>query len=70
MKFVVALFVLKLITLAGSTATTLGFVSLFAFKDSLGLYTWPLFGAGFAAVLVGELGAYLLARFMVKPEQP
>jgi hypothetical protein len=65
MPYVIAQFCLKLITLAGSTATTLWLVSFVAF-EALVPYRWELLGWGFAAVAVGEFGSYLLGRYLLR----
>ncbi len=63
MASIVLLFLFKLITLAGSTATTLWLVSFVAF-ETLATYRWELLLGGIAAVAVGEGGSYLLGRAM------
>ncbi|GLK54933.1 hypothetical protein JOD31_002093 [Methylopila capsulata] len=57
-----ALLALKLVSLAGSIATTAGFVGLFAFKDLLGPHVATLLIGGFLAIAVGEGAAWLVAR--------
>lgn len=61
MNSMIFMFILKLVTLAGSTATTLWLISFFAF-ESLAAYRWELLLGGIALVALGEGGSYLLAR--------
>lgn len=62
MTMLLTLLFLKLITLAGSLATTAGFVGLFAFRDVLGPHLVTLWVGGFAAIVLGEGGAWLVGR--------
>lgn len=62
MNFLIVFLMLKLVTLAGSLATTAGFVGLFAFRDVLGPHLVALWVGGFAAIALGEGGAWLLGR--------
>ncbi|MFC3691435.1 hypothetical protein [Chenggangzhangella methanolivorans] len=66
MGTVAALLALKLLTLAGSTATTAWLVSFLFFTETLAAYRWELFLGGFAAIAIGELGAALLGRKAAK----
>lgn len=62
MKLPIVLLILKLVTLGGSLATTAGLVGLFAFRDVLGPHLVALWVGGFAAIALGEGGAWLLGR--------
>ncbi|MFJ7440118.1 hypothetical protein ACIQW5_20915 [Methylorubrum thiocyanatum] len=62
MNLLIVLLMLKLVTLAGSLATTAGLVGLFAFRDVLGPHLVALWVGGFAAIALGEGGAWLLGR--------
>ncbi|TDR87199.1 hypothetical protein [Enterovirga rhinocerotis] len=53
-KTVGPIFLLKLLSLAGSIASTLGFLTFFFF-EGLVPYRWWLIGGGTALVLVAEL---------------
>ncbi len=64
MGAIVGMFAFKLITLAGSIATTLAVVSFFAFSETLAPWFWQLLVSGFIAIGVGEGGALLLARHL------
>ncbi|MGH1417396.1 MAG: hypothetical protein ACRBCJ_00910 [Hyphomicrobiaceae bacterium] len=58
------LFIFKIVSLAGSIASTVGLVGIFAFKETLGAYTSHLIVGGFTAIAVGELAGYVLAKSM------
>ncbi|CAA2100604.1 MULTISPECIES: hypothetical protein [Methylobacterium] len=62
MNVLIAMLALKILTLAGSTATTIGLVGLFAFRDTLGPHLVPLWVGGFLAIALGEGGTWLIAR--------
>lgn len=62
----IAIMLLKLLTLAGSIALTAGFVGLFAFKDTLGPHLVALWLGGFLAVAAGEGGAWWIGRRAAK----
>ncbi|CAO4163026.1 hypothetical protein [Methylorubrum aminovorans] len=62
----IAIMMLKLLTLAGSIALTAGFVGLFAFKDTLGPHLTTLWLGGLLAVAVGEGGVWLVGRRAAK----
>lgn len=61
--FLFVLFVLKLVTLAGALAQTVGFVGLFAF-EALDPYKWQLLIGGTLVIIASEGTAYLLAKRM------
>ena len=70
MSAAVALLALKLVSLAGSTATTAWLVSFFAFKDVLEPHRWTLLLGGLVAIAIGEGLSYLLgARLKARSEQ-
>ena len=62
MGTVAALLALKLVTLAGSTATTAWLVSFLFFTETLAPYRWEMFLGGFAAIAIGELGSFLVGK--------
>lgn len=62
----IAIMLLKLVTLAGSIALTAGFLGLFAFKDTLGPHLTALWLGGLLAVAVGEGGAWWIGRRAAK----
>lgn len=62
MAAMLALLLLKLITLGGSIATTAAVLGLFAFKDTLGPHVVPLAMGGIVAIIIGETGAWLIAH--------
>ena len=62
----IAIMLLKLLTLAGSIALTAGFVGFFAFKDTLGPHLAALWLGGFLAVAAGEGGAWWIGRHAAK----
>lgn len=66
MPILIAIMLLKLVTLTGSIALTAGFVGLFAFKDTLGPHLAVLWLGGLIAVAAGEGGAWLIGRHPAK----
>lgn len=66
MTWIAILFLCKLVTLAGSTATTAWLVSFVIFTEALAPYRWELLIGGFAAIAIGEGASYLVARRMTR----
>ena len=56
-----ALLLLKLLTLIGATLNTLGFLTFFFF-DGLQPWRWHLIGGGLLLIAVAELAVWWLAR--------
>jgi len=61
------IFVLKLVTLAGAIAQTVGFVGLFAF-EALDPYKWQLLIGGTLVIIASEGTAYLVAKRMSRDD--
>lgn len=67
MQPLMTLLALKIVSLAGATLNTLGFLSFFMF-DSLQPWRWYLIGGGLLLIAAGELAARALARRMAAGE--
>lgn len=66
MNLLLFIIAFKLVSLAGAIATTVAFVGLFAFRETLAVHVPWLFITGFTMIAIGEGCAWLIGKHAAK----